>query len=123
MKKKEIVKRRTSYLWGSIIGFLNGFFASGGGIVAVLVLEKVFLLKKKQSHATSIAIILPLTIASAFVYSHRGYADMNFIIKTALGTSLGAVLGALVLSRLPSRFIRMGFGIVMVIASLKMFFG
>ena len=91
--------------------------------MAVLVLEKIFSLEEKKAHATSIAIILPLTLAGAFVYGRRGYADMSFIIKTAIGTSVGAFLGAKLLSRLPSRFIKIGFGFVMVIASVKMFFG
>ena len=114
--------KKKGFLWGSIIGFLNGFFASGGGIVAVLALEKVFSLDEKKAHATSIAIILPLTLAGAFVYRSKGYGDMGFIIKTAIGTSLGALLGASALSRIPSRFIKMGFGFVMVIASVRMFF-
>ena len=113
--------KKKGFLWGSIVGFLNGFFASGGGIVAVLVLKKIFSLEEKKAHATSIAIILPLTFAGAFVYGNSGYANMNFIVKTALGTSLGALLGASVLSRIPSRFIKMGFGAVMVIASVRMF--
>ena len=52
MKKKAL-------LWGVPIGFINGFFASGGGIIAVLILQKFFSLEEKKAHATSIMIILP----------------------------------------------------------------
>ena len=113
MKKKGL-------LWGIPIGFINGFFASGGGIIAVLILQKFFSLEEKKAHATSIIIILPLTLAGVLIYSMAGFFDMPVIIKAASGAALGALLGAKLLSRLSGKFIRIGFGIVMVAASVKM---
>lgn len=113
MKKKGL-------LWGIPIGFINGFFASGGGIIAVLILQKFFSLEEKKSHATSIIIILPLTLAGVLIYSMAGFSDMPVIIKAASGAALGALLGAKLLSRLSGKFIRIGFGIVMIAASVKM---
>lgn len=115
--------KKSRLLWGIPIGFINGFFASGGGIVAVLVLQKFFSLDEKKAHATSILIILPLTIAGLLVYTMAGFSDVPTVIKTAAGAALGALLGAKLLSRLSGRFIRIGFGVVMVIASAKMIFG
>ena len=116
MKKKAL-------LWGIPIGFINGFFASGGGIIAVLVLQKFFSLDEKKAHATSIMIILPLTVAGVFVYTMAGFTDVPVIIKTAVGATLGALIGAKLLSRLSGRFIRIGFGAVMVFASVKLLIG
>lgn len=115
--------KKQGLLWGSLVGFLNGFFASGGGIVAVLILKKFFSLEEKKAHATSISIILPLTLAGVFVYTGGGYSDVPVIIKASAGASVGALVGALVLSKLPPDYIRMGFGAVMVLASVKMFLG
>ncbi len=116
MKKKSLI-------WGIPIGFINGFFASGGGIVAVLVLQKFFSLNEKKAHATSIMIILPLTIAGVAVYTIAGYSDIPVILKAASGAAIGALLGAKLLSRLSGRFIRIGFGVVMVAASIKLLIG
>lgn len=113
MKKKGL-------LWGIPIGFINGFFASGGGIIAVLILQKFFSLEEKKAHATSIIIILPLTLAGVLIYSLAGFSDMPVIIKAASGAALGALGGAKLLSRLSGKFIRIGFGIVMIAASVKM---
>lgn len=113
MKKKGL-------LWGIPIGFINGFFASGGGIIAVLILQKFFSLEEKKAHATSIIIILPLTLAGVLIYSLAGFSDVPVIIKAASGAALGALVGAKLLSRLSGKFIRIGFGIVMVAASVKM---
>ncbi len=115
--------KRKGLLWGIPIGFINGFFASGGGIVAVLILQKFFALDEKKAHATSIMIILPLTIAGVAVYTVKGFSDMPVILKAASGAALGALLGAKLLSRLSGRFIRIGFGVVMIAASLRMLIG
>ena len=48
-------------VYGALIGLLNGFFGSGGGILAVTLLQKQGL-PSRQAHATSIAIILPLSL-------------------------------------------------------------
>ena len=113
--------KKRGFLWGILIGFINGFFASGGGIIAVLILEKLFKLDEKKSHATSIAIILPLTLAGIFVYTARGFSDEKIILNTAIGSMLGALLGAQILSKLPSDYIKMGFGLVMVASAVRMF--
>lgn len=115
--------KKRGLLWGSIVGFANGFFASGGGIIAVLVLKKFFSLDEKKAHATSIAIILPLTLAGLIVYTVKGFSDMSVILRTGAGSAAGALLGAMLLSKLPSNYIRIGFGIVMVISSFRMFAG
>ena len=116
MKKKGL-------LWGVPIGFINGFFASGGGIVAVLILQKFFSLEEKKAHATSIMIILPLTVAGVFIYTMAGFSDFPVILKAAGGATIGALIGAKLLSKLSGRFIRIGFGAVMVIASAKLLIG
>ena len=53
-------------VYGALIGLLNGFFGSGGGILAVTLLQKQGL-PSRQAHATSIAIILPLSLVSLAV--------------------------------------------------------
>lgn len=116
MKKKGLLS-------GVVVGFLNGFFASGGGIAAVMVLKNIFKLDETKSHATSIFIILPLTVAGIIVYTIGGHADIPLIIKTASGASLGALLGATLLSKIPPHYIRMGFGAVMVISAIRMVMG
>lgn len=114
---------KKSLLWGIPIGFINGFFASGGGIIAVLVLQKFFKFDEKKAHATSIMIILPLTIVGTIVYTMANLVSLPIIIEGSLSAALGAFLGAKLLSRLSGRFIRIGFGAVMIIASLKLLMG
>lgn len=109
-------------LWGSLIGLVNGFLASGGGIVAVLVLEKILKIETKRAHATALAIIMPLSLASLAVYGISGYIDLRLILLSALGGTAGAVVGARLLGRLPKRYIKMGFGVIMIAAGVRMLF-
>lgn len=59
---------------GIITGIANGFLGSGGGTVVVPCLEKFMKTEPHKAHATAIAIILPLTVISAFCIT------INFIL-------------------------------------------
>ncbi len=109
------------WLWGGIIGLVNGFLASGGGIAAVLILERRLKIETKKAHATAIAVILPLSAASVLVYGISGYTDAAPAIKAAAGGIVGAVIGAKILNNLPKKYIKIGFGAVMLIAAWQMF--
>ena len=116
------MKKISNYFCGAVVGFINGFFASGGGIVAVLALKRYMKLDETKAHATAISVILPLTVCGAFVYGGNGYADTDMIIKTAIGGSIGAVSGAKLLKKLPEKHIKAGFGVIMIISAVGMFF-
>ena len=109
-------------LYGALTGLVNGFLASGGGIVAVLVLERAMKIETKKAHATAIAIILPFSLASMLVYGFSGYIDRRLILMSALGGIAGAVVGAKLLGRLPKKYIKIGFGVIMIIAGGRMIF-
>ena len=60
-----------SSLGGLVCGVANGLLGAGGGMVAVPMLQKSGLSEVK-SHATSVAVILPLCLLSAVFYLLRG---------------------------------------------------
>ncbi|MBD9220508.1 MAG: sulfite exporter TauE/SafE family protein [Clostridiales bacterium] len=59
---------RKTILIGIITGFANGLFGSGGGTVVVPCMEKYLGIDAHKSHATAIAVILPLSVLSAVIY-------------------------------------------------------
>jgi len=81
------------FFFGIAIGILNGFFGSGGGILAVALLEKKGL-SPRQAHATSIALILPLSIISLGVYYLRGNLSLGQSLFFFVPALLGSVCGA-----------------------------
>ena len=62
---------------GIITGIANGFLGSGGGTVVVPCLEKFMKTEPHKAHATAIAIILPLTVISAFLYYYKLHVDLK----------------------------------------------
>lgn len=108
--------------FGALIGFINGFFGGGGGMVVVPVLEKVFVFTRKKSHATSIALILPITLASAIVYLIGAKIDWLILGICTLGVCIGGASGAILLKNVQSRFIGYMFCAVMLIAGIRLLF-
>ena len=116
MKKKNIIKMAC----GLAIGFINGLLGAGGGMLAVPLLKK-YGLDTKEAHASSIAVILPLTIFSAALYVISGrvnISDSFIYIPTGI---LGAVIGAFILKKIPDKWIRRLFGIFMIWAGIRLF--
>ena len=113
------MKKMKNILWGIPIGFVNGFFGSGGGVVAVYVLKKFLEVEDKKAHATALSIILPLSCASLFMYKNAN-VDFKTVLLCAIGGSLGSVIGAKFLRKIPKSLLQIIFGAVMVLSGLRM---
>ncbi|MGN1481054.1 sulfite exporter TauE/SafE family protein [Porcipelethomonas sp.] len=109
------------YLLGIITGLANGLFGSGGGIIAVPMLKKSGL-STKESHATSIALTLPLSIVSSVFYFNiikDIFSDTLMIIAVGL---IGALLGGFFMKKIPSKYLKKAFGIILIISGIRLFF-
>lgn len=109
-------------LLGSVSGFLSGLLGGGGGMIVVPFLT--FILKKstKIAHATAILIILPVTAVSGIVYAVSGYFSLSIGLSTAVGVTIGGAIGALILRKTPPSWAQKIFGLIMLVAGLKMLF-
>ena len=115
--KKDYVK---TALIGITVGICNGLFGSGGGIVAVPAMEKFLHMEEHKSHATAIAVILPLTVVSTIVYVYKGFFDFELSWQTSLGGVAGGLVGAFLLKKVPTDMLRKIFGAFIIIASVRM---
>ena len=121
MKKKGKSKKQIIVaLCGMVIGFINGFFGGGGGMLCVPIFEKVLKLENKESHATTLCVILPLCVVSSFVYIYNNSLDFIELILVTGGAVLGGILGAFLLKKLNSKWVRVIFAIIMLVAGIKM---
>ena len=107
---------------GVVAGIANGLFGSGGGTIAVPAMVLMLHEEDRTAHATALMIILPLTIVSACFYINSNFIDWGITFKAMLGGVVGGAIGALVLHKCPVRFIRIIFGVLMIIASFRMIF-
>ena len=123
MKGKKRLKNwlKDTFL-GAVIGFLNGFLGSGGGMIAVPILEKSKNLDNKKAHATAIAVMFPLSVVSAVVYSFNYELDVWTIVILSAGVTVGGILGSIFLKKLSGKAVRIIFASLMIAAGIKMFF-
>ena len=111
--------RTKSALTGAACGAANGLFGSGGGMLAVPMLENGGL-ETKKAHATSLALTLPLTIVSAFVYFQQGSIDLSEAAKYIPGGIIGVCLGSVLMKKLSAQNLKRLFGAVMIYFGIRM---
>ena len=103
MKKQSSSFNFKNCLIGSFTGFINGVFGSGGGTLLVPILNNILKVEEHKSHSTALAIIIFLSTTSSIIYISKGTLDINLTIQAG-------------------KFLRIGFGIVMIIAAFRMVF-
>lgn len=104
---------------GTLCGFLNGFFGSGGGVIAVPILEKEDC-ATNEAHATSVALIFILSLITALFYGFSGNLDFNAAWKFIPWGVLGAISGAIFLKRIKAPLLKRIFGGIVTIAAVRM---
>ncbi len=120
MERKKVVKARM-IACGGVVGVANSIFGGGGGMIAVPMLSKTGL-DEKRAHATAILVILPVSLLSFLLYAVKGTYDFSVLIPTALGVTIGGVLGAKLLGNLPTKAVNLAFAFLQLIAGLFLFF-
>lgn len=107
-------------LLGFITGLANGLFGSGGGTVLVPSLIYLFCIEDHKAHATAIAVILPLSIISSFIYYKANIFNVSLTAKIAIASMAGAFVGSMLLNRISILWLRKIFGTFMIIAAIRM---
>ena len=105
---------------GAIIGFVNGFWGGGGGMICVPLLQNVIKLPEKKAHATTLLIMLPLSIASLVVYLFSGNLPIVDALKIGVGFVVGGVGGANILKKISNKWLGYLFSIIIIIGGVKM---
>lgn len=105
---------------GAIIGFVNGFWGGGGGMICVPLLMYVLKLPEKNSHATTLLIMFPLSIASLVVYLINGNMDWLKALNIGSGFIFGGILGALILKKISNIWLGIIFSIIIIAGGVKL---
>lgn len=107
------------YIVGGVTGIANGLFGSGGGMLSVPLLENTGL-EAKKAHASSIAITLPLSVVSTFVYSLKGHINYSLALKFIPLGLLGAIAGSWLLKKISNKILKKIFGVILIISGIRM---
>ncbi len=116
--------KKTPIIWfilaGLGIGFVNGFWGGGGGMICVPVLTSLIKLPEKVGHATTLLIMLPLSIASLVVYFFGDGLDFNLAWQVGIGFVVGGVLGALLLKKINNITLKLIFALIIIAGGIKL---
>ncbi len=113
-------RRTLLIISGLIIGLTNGFLGGGGGVLCVVVLLCVLRFATKEAHATALFVILPVTLLSAVIYIIGGNADLKVTLLSALGVTLGGIVGASLLRKLKAPSVELIFAMILIFAGIGM---
>ena len=105
---------------GLATGLATGLLGGGGGMIVVPFFSRVLGKDVRVSHATAILVILPLTAISGIFYAAFGAFEFSVGIPAGIGVIAGGLIGALLLRRMPPSWVMRLFGVVMLLAGIKM---
>lgn len=107
-------------LVGAAGGLLSGAFGVGGGILMVPLLILAAGMDQRRATATSLAAIVPASIAGSIAYLVNGEVDLVAALLVAAGGVLGSWFGAWLLRRLPIVWLRWLFIALLVAIAVRM---
>ncbi|MDD6088058.1 MAG: sulfite exporter TauE/SafE family protein [Desulfovibrionaceae bacterium] len=115
---------------GAVAGVLAGLLGVGGGIVIVPMLSITFDYLgfapdplMKLALGSSMASIIFTSISSSKAHSRKGFVDWKIVWTIAPGIIVGTFGGSFLAAHLPSNWLRIIFGIFLLIVSYQMFAG
>jgi uncharacterized membrane protein YfcA len=106
---------------GLAAGFLSGLFGVGGGILIVPGLVLVLKMDQRLAHGTSLAAVLPISVASLLTYWNHGNVDWPVAAFVAAGAVVGAVVGTHLLHVIPHRVLGFTFAAVLIVSAVRLF--
>lgn len=111
-------------LIGLFAGVLSGFVGVGGGLIMVPALVWALGYSQHMAQGTSLGVlVLPVVFLAAWNYYKAGSLDVKAVAFIAVAFVLGGFIGSRWSLALPAETVRRVFGVVMLLASLKLIFG
>ncbi len=109
------------YIYAFLAGIINSAIGAGGGMVIVPSMKK-YGLGQKKAQATTLAVILPLTVISAAVYAINGFYSPADALKYIPFGFTGAVIGVKITEKVKNNFLRKTFAVFMIWSGVRMIF-
>lgn len=104
---------------GALAGLANGLFGSGGGMFLVPLFTRWTKLPQRKAFATSVAVILPLSLVSAGIYWFRGGLELEAAWPYLLGGFLGGLLSGRVFQKVPLTWLRRAFALLILYGGVR----
>ncbi len=117
------MNKTKAVLIGVFGGTVGGLLGIGGAIVLVPCMIYFLGVSQRSAHATSLAIVIPGAVMSAFVYNSFGQLDLGLAALFAAGGMTGAYIGALLLPRVRPAVLKRIFAVLALAMAIRMGWG
>lgn len=115
----------TIIVWatGMLAGFLGALTGLGGGVVLVPALALLFHVDIKYAIGASLVCVIATSSGAAAAYVKEGYSNIRIGMLLEIATTLGAILGAFLATRVSTHVIAIVFGLVLLHAAYQSLLG
>ena len=109
---------------GLAAGVLSGVFGIGGGVVIVPALIYLAGFNQHRATGTSLAVLLPpIGFAAMWEYYRHDNVNVRAAMIIAAAVFVGGWLGAVVANRVSGPFLRLAFGVFVVVLGVSLIIG
>lgn len=120
------MNKPTRHVWmlvfvGLVAGFLSGIFGVGGGILVVPGLTIFVRMDQRLAHGTSLAAILPISLASLITYWGHQHVDWPVAFWLSCGAIVGSIVGTHLLAVTSKRALGLIFASVLIVSAIRLF--
>jgi uncharacterized membrane protein YfcA len=102
------------FLGSFVAGWLGALTGLGGGVVLIPLLTLGFHVDMRYAIGASLISVIATSSGSAAAYVREGYSNVRIGMFLEVATTLGAVLGAFLATRAPTRVLAILFGLVLI---------
>ena len=74
----------------------------------------------QKARGTSVFCILPMVLTSSIFYYKGNFINWNAAILCGIGGSIGGYIGAKLLKKLPEKYLKIAFTLLLIYVSVKM---
>lgn len=117
--RKPAKNRGRLLVTGALAGLANGFFGAGGGLFLVPLLSGWAGLEERRAFATSVAVILPLSVVSVIVYLQKGDIRVLENLPYLVGGAAGGVIAGKVFQKVEMVWLRRVFGVLILYGGIR----
>jgi uncharacterized membrane protein YfcA len=120
----EMLSSRKTLLMGAGLGFFGGLASGllgiGGGILVVPIMTFTMYMPIHLATATSMVTMIFTSVSGVTQHYFADHIRFEYVLPLALGTVLGAQLGAYASKRISGTNLRRVFAIVLIVVSIQM---
>src|SRR5580698_8268801 len=105
------------FLGSFVAGWLGALTGLGGGVVLIPLLTLVFHVDMRYAIGASLISVIATSSGAAAAYVREGYSNVRVGMFLEVATTLGAVLGAFLATRVPTHALAIVFRAVLIYSS------